>query len=261
MDEQIKKYAKNRNRWRKYVGYSEGKPNKQSFLDGKTNVPYTLDLNKVVKQYDYFKVLGYPPGMVIDYVFDDLPLGYYTEIFYINNTIGSSGIIIGSLPLFSGISVQPDNPVIVLENRGTNPNVNLFIQKVVKTSTNYLVYVGSSGSEVQASFRIIGVWSPTSTFPMKTNRGYGPDVAVDAKILDATLVTEYNHSLYGINTPTPADGIDIYQNIHPKPGTDDGTNSTDVYGEITANKEAGDISVSLSAPTAVNDAHIIVIYN
>ncbi len=53
------RYTKNRNLWRKVVGYGEAKPRPiiQSFVDAQTSITYSLNLEETFRHRDYFQVI------------------------------------------------------------------------------------------------------------------------------------------------------------------------------------------------------------
>lgn len=69
------RYNRNRNEWRKSYGTSRRKPVTKLFVDSKTGNTYSLDLNHVYRDRDYFQRDRYRPAIEAG----TFPVGFYDE--------------------------------------------------------------------------------------------------------------------------------------------------------------------------------------
>lgn len=261
LTKQRKRYVLNRNRWRKTIGYSSHKPVTQLFADSKTKQAYTLDLNKINKHYDYFKLESYPRGMVIDYSINDLPeVEYYIDELVSFDTTSTYGTHPWVVWYFPSTFLPNGSPVIIVSDvtfAPESPEANVYIQQTEYSPLNdfNFVLVGFSGP-CKGSFRIKAVYA--DSYPAKVTQAPPlTDFAIDASINNAFHIDSYQANLYGINTAEQT--IEIFQSLQPTAvETGYGDYTTNTYSAITANDDQA--TIQFSAPTGINDSHLMVIY-
>lgn len=227
------KYIKNRNLWRKSTTYGRYKPKDVVFVDGATQENYTLDLNKVIRTRDPYRI---NPGIEGD-ITNNFPFGEYEEGFV---SFDNENVVTLAFSMtFSG------TPVIVFDQGVSDVgyvNVSNAINDVGGT------YVFTS-ADFSGSVRYRAIYS--STYPCIVSSSYSASfIATAGTIYDTGATTFSNTFPTNIFSPVTevrasATKLDINSDI---------LNNVNVVRAIATNNiETGYITANVSAPVGTNE--------
>lgn len=231
------KYSKNRNLWRKTYGFRRRKPDVRTLVDPDTQVTYSLDVNKVIRDRDFFIIRGRN-------ISQSLNLGSLQVAEYDEGLVWFNGTTTYSEPFNFTFSGTPY--VVLTPEDGNDVVINPHGISITTTTVDFGVSAPFSGA-----VRYRAVYSPNG-YPAVATSSFSSSFTCSAGSATLTQESLYTAVYANLGFGAPTEFRQTAWDVNS-------LNDTDIYLEEVGSRGLAANANILSAPLS-NEIHFIAVF-